>query len=60
MTVHIRIGTCASNFYRTACGLDTTDVWVTSYESKHLVTCDDCLGVFTKKKKQYGKGEEQD
>lgn len=54
MTVHIRIGTYASNFYRTACGLDQVDVWVSYQGSAHLATCESCLGVFAKKKKKYG------
>jgi len=49
--VHIRIGTLGSNYYITACGLNSHDLYVTSYGSKHLVSCKECLQVFAKSDK---------
>lgn len=51
-TVHVRVGTLGSNYYTTACGLNTYDVYVTNYSSKHLVTCEKCIDVFAKNKKK--------
>jgi hypothetical protein len=48
--VHIRVGTVASGWYSSACGLRDSSLWMTSYMSKHLATCGNCLSTFEKKK----------
>lgn len=49
--VHISVGTFASNYYMTACGLSAGDYMTTRLAARELATCQACLDVFSREKK---------